>query len=119
MTVEKINMTQLVDQRHPVDNDHLEYFLTEVATMAGDDVFGNLTRNEDNDIIFDVEMKINGYNVPVQKYIDFIVGQFDRLVKEEAYRIIENHYSDHVHDLGNIIDDKLKEIKSGILGSSE
>lgn len=113
MTVEKINMTKLV-HGHSISDDRLEHFITEVATMAGDDVFGNLTRNKDNDVIFDVEMKINGYHVPVQKYIDFIVGQFDRCSKEEAYKIIENHYSEKVHELGNIIDEHLTNIKSGL-----
>jgi len=118
MTVEKINMTKLI-HGHTTEEDHLEHFLTHVATKSDGDIFNNLAKDENGDVIFDVEMTIDGHSVSVQEWVNFIVKQFDHHVKQEALKLIQDHYSEQVFELGNIIEEKLTDIKFSLLGNSE
>lgn len=115
----KFNFTKSRDMR-----DWREHFLlhvmsekTKSAPKEFESIF-NLakSRNEDGDLILEVEVKINGVDVPFDSFIKHLETQFGEIVDEHAKELVKerlNNVNDALYELQRAIEGKTDDLFPG------
>jgi hypothetical protein len=77
------------------------------------------SRNEEGDLVLEVEVKVNGVDVPFDSFIKHIEKQFGKMVEERAKELMKEHMSpvhDALHELEHEIKCKTRHLFPGYGG---